>query len=418
MKSQKVSNLKNPIIPGRGICDPHIHIFQDRAYLYASHDLSPRNDYWLMHDWMIWSSDNLVDWSLESTVRPEDSYVGPCENCWATDAAERNGQYYFYFSNKNLDTGVMSSSHPGHGFADALGRPLLPRDLTPTRSYDPTVFVDDDPEQTPYIIFGNHIGEGYFIARLNEDMISLAETPVRLRIDQGCARTDKSFLHKHRGLYYLSWDSHYATSESIHGPYTYRGCIGVSHDHGSFFSWRGQWFNAFTIFDPSVYHRATGLCYVHYRKNGEMVADQLIAEHGVGQYDANWNKIEAEWFMSADGAETTENASGGFDVTILADGASLHYPRIRSLPSGAALWLYLANPGVNPCTVEARIGGPSGTIIGKVEIPSTFAHGVCAYDVFRCDLHDTPSTLDLCLVFHGEGQPLLNLDWLKFAAVR
>jgi arabinoxylan arabinofuranohydrolase len=417
MKIPPVSNSKNPIIPGRGVCDPHVHIFQDRAYLYASHDLSPKNDYWLMNDWQIWSSDNLVDWSLESTVRPEDTYVGPCENCWATDAAERNGQYYFYFSNKNLDTGVMSSSHPGHGFVDALRRPLLPRDLTPTRSYDPTVFVDDDPARTPYIIFGNHVGEGYFIARLNEDMISLADAPVRLRIDEGCARTDKSFLHKHRGVYYLSWDSHYATSESVYGPYRYRGCIGVSHDHGSFFSWRGQWFNAFTIFDPGPYHRATGLCYVHYRKNGEMVADQLIAEHGVGQYDAGWNKIEAEWFMSAEGAEKTENASGGFDVTVNSDGASLHYPGIRGVPNGASLWLYLANPGPKPCRVEARIGGPSGAIIGKVEIPSTFAHGVCAYDAFRCDLHGTTGCLDLCLVFHGGGQPLLNLDWFKFAAV-
>ena len=29
---------KNPIISGRGVCDPHVHIFGDRAYLYASHD--------------------------------------------------------------------------------------------------------------------------------------------------------------------------------------------------------------------------------------------------------------------------------------------------------------------------------------------------------------------------------------------
>ena len=33
-----VISKKNPIIPRMGVCDPHIHIFENRAYLYASHD--------------------------------------------------------------------------------------------------------------------------------------------------------------------------------------------------------------------------------------------------------------------------------------------------------------------------------------------------------------------------------------------
>jgi arabinoxylan arabinofuranohydrolase len=414
MNNSCVSNSKNPILPGRGVCDPHVHIFQNKAYLYASHDRDPGNTYWLMDDWQIWSSDDLVEWTLESTVRPEDTYVGTCENCWATDAAERNDKYYFYFSQKNIDTGVMVSPHPGRGFVDALGHPMLPRDLTSTRSYDPTVFIDDDPSRTPYIIFGNHFGQGYFIARLNEDMVSLAEEPVRIGIDDGFAHTDKSFLHKHDGLYYLSWDSRYATSENIYGPYHYRGTIGVSHDHGSFFSWRGQWFNAFTIFDPSLYHRATGLCYIHYRKNGEMVADQLIAEYGVGQYDACWNKIEAEWFMAAQGAVKTENNTHGFDVRLITDGATLHYPKVHNVPCNAALSFYAANPGPASCHVEVRQGGQDGTLLGSVEIPSTFAHNVCAYETFQCPLRNPSGTLDLCLVFRGDGKVLLDLDWFKF----
>jgi hypothetical protein len=30
----------NPILQGRGVCDPHIRIFNDTAYLYATHDQS------------------------------------------------------------------------------------------------------------------------------------------------------------------------------------------------------------------------------------------------------------------------------------------------------------------------------------------------------------------------------------------
>lgn len=416
MKPATVTSTKNPIIPDRGVCDPHVHVFGDRAYLYASHDRAVDNTYWLMDDWQIWSSDDLVTWTLESTVRPEDTYVGPCANCWATDAAERNGRHYFYFSQKNIDTGVMVSERPGGGFSDALGRPLLPRDLTPTRSYDPTVFVDDDDARTPYILFGNHVGEGYFIARLNEDMISLAEPPTRVRIDQGGALTDKSFLHKHAGRYYLSWDSHYAVSDRVRGPYRRVGTIGVSHDHGSFFAWRGQSFHAFTIFDPTSYHRATGLCYIHYRADGSMVADQLIVEHGVGRYDARWNKIEAEWFMAADGVEKIENPSGGFDVRARHDGAWLRYPRVSGLRPRASLHLYVANPGPRPCRIEVRAHGPEGALLGATDIPSTFAHGVCGYDSFACPLDGLAETTDLCLVFRGESPSLASVDWFRFRA--
>jgi hypothetical protein len=33
--------MNNPIIPHKGVCAPHVHVFDGRAYLYASHDRSP-----------------------------------------------------------------------------------------------------------------------------------------------------------------------------------------------------------------------------------------------------------------------------------------------------------------------------------------------------------------------------------------
>jgi hypothetical protein len=406
--------MNNPILPHKGVCDPHVHVFDGRAYLYASHDRSPANQDWLMDDWQVWSSADLVNWRLDTTVRPEDSYVGRWDKCWATDAAERNGSYYFYFSIANLETGVLVGDHPAGPFQDVLGKPLLPKGLTPTRSYDPTVFVDDDDSRTPYIIFGNHVGKGYFIARLNEDMISLAGEPTRIQIDAGCARTDKSFLHKHNGLYYLSWDSNYAISNNVLGPYRYVGTIGVSHDHGSFFEWNSQSFHAFTIFDPTYYYRSTGLCYIHYRANGEMVADQLIVEYGVGHYDARWHKIEAEWFMAAAQIEKCENPSHGFDAVAIGDGAYLHFPNVDHLTPDSRLCFYAACQNPTGCVVEVRAGGLTGPLLGQCEIPCTFGHGVLAYSTFTCGLSSLPQSLDLWLVFKGSGAELLRLDWFKF----
>lgn len=62
----------NPIIPNQGVNDPHVRIFGDTAYLYASHDESPRNRNFVMKDWQVWSSKDLVNWTLRSTLYPDE----------------------------------------------------------------------------------------------------------------------------------------------------------------------------------------------------------------------------------------------------------------------------------------------------------------------------------------------------------
>ena len=106
-----------------GVCDPHIHVFGDRLYLYASHDAVPDARDFCMRDWQIWSSADAVEWTRESVVHPEDFFMGPSENCWAVDAAEKNGRYYYYFSDGSRRIGVAVSEQPGGPFRDALGRP-------------------------------------------------------------------------------------------------------------------------------------------------------------------------------------------------------------------------------------------------------------------------------------------------------
>jgi len=136
----------------------------------------------------------LIHWRYESTFRAEDTYIGPSDRCWAVDAAEKNGKYYYYFSNGNQDTGVAMAELPGDPFYDALDSPLLENNTTPGLQYDPTVFVEDTGDA--YLLWGTVEGEGYFIAKLAENMISLAEKLRWILIDGGAARDDKNFLHK------------------------------------------------------------------------------------------------------------------------------------------------------------------------------------------------------------------------------
>ena len=136
-----------------------------------------------------------------------------------------------------------------------------------THPYDPTVLVDDDAEQTAFIMFGLHRNSGsssYLIAKLNQTtMQGFAETPRRVvflpRADGAVmANNDKSTLHKRDGIYYLSSGTAYSTAADVYGPYTFRGNTGpdrrvidfglTTQAHGRYFNWHDQWFHVYCEF--------------------------------------------------------------------------------------------------------------------------------------------------------------------------
>ena len=144
----------------------------------------------------------------------------------------------------------------------------------------------------------------FYIAKLNEDMISLAETPRKILVDRKMGpygpgkMDDKPFLHKRREVYYLSWGCYYAMADNVYGPYTYKdSIIKAEHTapelrkrltfdrHGSFFELHNQWY--FICNDQSwpgtcEFYRDSVASYVHYRDNGEIATIDLNPLTGVG----------------------------------------------------------------------------------------------------------------------------------------
>jgi hypothetical protein len=223
--------------------------------------------------------------------------VNASQECWATDAASfPNGTTAFFLSVGPKQIGVVTGPTPDGPFSDPLGKPLIPIGLVPTYSRDPTVLMDDDGQS--YLMFGTF---NYFVAKLNPDLISLAEKPRGVKIMREQHRDDKPFLHKHNGRYYLSWGCWYAIGDSPYGPFNYSGGVinvtalanttfasggGTKDRHGSFFTFHGQTY--FACNDES--HgggggfRSTIIAYVHYRANGT-IAPIRIDETGVGNYN-------------------------------------------------------------------------------------------------------------------------------------
>lgn len=405
---------KNPIIAGRGVCDPHIHVFDGRVYLFASHDFSSSSaEYW-MEDWQIWSSDDLIEWTLEEVIDPSDFFTGPTREAWAVDVAHANGMYYLYFSHGNTATGVAIAPEPTGPFIEPFDRPLLDGSLTTTREYDPAVFVDDD--EVAYLVFGGPewaygAGAGYFIAKLSSDMISLDEAPRRLALDH--EGDDKASLNKIGGTYYLTFASNYAVADDVYGPYTFLGNTGASEDHGSYFELGGQLFNAFTIFDPTMTHRASGLCYVHQKVSGELVVDPLIIEYGVGHYDGRWNKIEAEWYMRAEGVVKKENPRHGFDISCVATGTLL-YPNIDHADQTSGIAFFASCSSADGASIRIYDGEAKETFLGDCDIPGGTEISWRSYGITTTPIRQplSPKTdLYIEVVVGGGGE--LRIDYFK-----
>lgn len=75
--------------------------------------------------------EDLIDWRMETTVYPEEFYCGSLDQCWALDAAYRDGKYYLYFSTGDWGVGVAVSDHPAGPFRDALRHHLVDYDTYP-----------------------------------------------------------------------------------------------------------------------------------------------------------------------------------------------------------------------------------------------------------------------------------------------
>lgn len=122
----KKNCLTNPLIDEPGMSDPHALVVEDVCYLFTGHDVGFGVNDWVMPDWRIYRSEDLQTWSHVGTISPAGNYMGAGNtDCWAGDIVERNGKYYWYFSNRKESTGVMVSSSPEGPYVDCLGRPLL-----------------------------------------------------------------------------------------------------------------------------------------------------------------------------------------------------------------------------------------------------------------------------------------------------
>lgn len=296
--------IKESLFPGMGLADPHAVVENGRVYLFCGHDKSPlEENICVMDKWYIVSSDNLVDWRIEGEILPTQTYIGDQNHCWAGYIKKKNNKYYWYFSNKNIDTGVMVSDNVTGPFKDALGKPLIPFGISPTKSYDPTVF-EENGECT--IFFGV---TKYHAAKLNDDMISLAEEPKPIMVydENGNHRGigDKSTVYKHNGMYYLIAGENYAMSDKLMGPYKYMGNF-LGGGHNDIFEFKGKLYVACEYHESNVFYRGVMIKELKFNEDGTVFVPE--DDKGISRPSKLWDFKYADmgWHLS-DGTRCLEN---------------------------------------------------------------------------------------------------------------
>lgn len=251
----------NPYLPSyEYIPDGEPHVFNDRLYLYGSHDRFGGNDYCL-NDYVCWSApvEDLSDWRYEGVIYKKSQHPYPAGRnlLFAPDVARgKDGRYYLYYS--VADSAVMSVAvcdepagqyvyygdihdRSGHVAGSAKGD---------FYQFDPGIFIDDDGRI--FLFSGFCPGKredgqgrryvGCHMCELEEDMLTIRRGPeIIIDRDVPCPEERRYFeapsMRKYYGKYYLIYSVrigglHYYISDRPDGGFEYGGRIHSTSDVG------------------------------------------------------------------------------------------------------------------------------------------------------------------------------------------
>ena len=438
-KNELVPRKGNPLLtpdaPDNMFPDPHIKIFinpdtgRETMYVYVGHDEGKNR--FIMRDWYVLFSEDLIHWHCRKTLKRENTYLPEGSiDCWACDVVQSpwDGKYYLYYSHGGESTGVAVSDRPDGPFTDARGKtPILPKGITPTNSYDPDVILPDAEDEHAWIIFGSDWTDHYWAMKLCPNMTEVvpgSACKVHVYPDEnteeeltGELRSDQAEVFRYGNRWYLYWAGRYATSQNRLGPYIFRGNIGadIPHypdgrafiDHGSFTEWNGQWYYGVSCGQESWSFRQTWLMYLHVCDDGTLMFDEEIRQYGVGQYYAGWEKIQAEWYMKIDKPyvrkiELLKNGKHeGFAISQETGTHCAVYPHIYGMQEDMEMTLFMkgeAGSRVSVLVDEAEAC--------RLELPQELS----GFEEVSIRLHNNAGEHEIILRMTG----CMTIDWFRF----
>lgn len=278
------------LFPSDYMADPSVHVFNDKLYIYPSHDwdsgaaFDDDGGHFEMKDYHVLTLTDIENEEAADCGKILDLQDIPWagRQMWDNDVVEKDGKYYLIFSAKDKN----DVFHLGVAVADRPEGPFKPQPdpIRGSYSIDPCVFKDDDG--SIYVYFGGlwggqlqrykdnkAIGKEYLpegdepalpsrVVKMTDDVLQFAEEPKPVVVvdDNGEPLKasdphrffEASWMHKCNGKYYFSYstgDTHllcYAVGDNPYGPFTYKGVVlepvvGWTTHH-SIVQYKGKWY--------------------------------------------------------------------------------------------------------------------------------------------------------------------------------
>ena len=447
------AQAQNPIIRDQFTADPTARVFNNKVYLYPSHDILPptgqRQDWFCMEDYHVFSSENLTDWTDHGVIVTQNKvpWVRPDSySMWAPDCVERNGKYYFYFPSAPKDgrgfgVGVAIADRPEGPFV------CEPEPIKGINGIDPCVLQASDGNA--YIFWG--AGR---CAKLKPNMKELADDTPKEKVKWGdrefemmgvnCLKglpsrqAEGPFAFEANGWYYLTYPYvrektevlAYAMSKNPMGPYEYKGLImseqpnGCWTNHHSIVNYKGQWYlfyhhNYFSPRDDK--RRSTCIEKLYFNADGT-IQEVKQTLRGVGINKAT-EKIEIDRYSTASSDVTTAlidtvNTFRSYQATLPKKGSWLHYADVDFSTITDAYLIVNAKAGGNTefCIREKNA---KGKVIARVTMNVITQMGQFRRDqsgqwlTQTVNLEYVPKGVtDLCVTCEGDAE--VSINWVQF----
>ena len=461
---------QNPIITDLFSADPTARVFNNKVYVYPSHDILPpegqRQDWFCMEDYHVFSSENLTEWTDHGMIVTQNKvpWVRPNSySMWAPDCVYRNGKYYFYFPSSPASGGGFAV---GVAIADNPEGPFVPvaEPIKGVNGIDPCVLQASDGNA--YIFWGN--GR---CAKLKENMIELADDNPKEKVKWGnrememigvnCLQglpnrqAEGPFAFEYNGNYYLTYPYvrentevlGYAMSKNPMGPYEYKGLIMAEHangcwtNHHSIINYKGQWYLFYHHNDLSPKddkRRSVCIDKLFFNPDGT-IQEVKPTMRGVGINKAT-EKIQIDRYNSASDGVTTAlvDTTNGFrtlQATLPSKGSWIRYNDVdfSSLADGYLILNAKASDNTEFCIREKS---EKGKVIARIKMtvaPEQPAAGQggpgggappMMMGRMRRDMRNQwltqTATLEYVpngvtdLVITNEGDGAVSVDWVQF----
>ena len=426
----------NPLMYQKYTADPTACWFNNRMYIYCSHDQTGATGY-SINDVTLMSSDDLVNWTDEGEVikASSTSWAGLT---YAPDTIYRNGYYYAYFGNGGGSIGVVRSTSPTGPFTDPLGHAMI-TSSTPgcsgmTYIFDPAAFIDDDGQA--YVYFGGGGVGNARVIKLNADMISVNGSAVTIDAPR---YFEAPFMNKRNGIYYFSYCTDFSASPSAtidymtsSNPMTGFTHIGTildnpsdncgNNSHASIVNIGDNWYLAYHTRRlaninlgncANIYQRSVALDRLYFNADGT-IQKVISTTTGVNALKlANpFTTNKAATMAKESGIQTEVCSEGGMDVTNISNGGWIQVKNL-DFGSGASSFSARVASSTSGGNIEIHLDSATGTIIGTCAV--TGSGGTQTWKNVSCAITGATGRHDIFMVFTGGTGSLFNFESYSFA---